>query len=608
VRIAQPPDGAPPYPAIISIGRWLTLPKPDLDDLGIAVIYFPNDELGRQGGARDRGAGTFYDLYGKDHPAGSLMAWAWGVSRLIDVLEETPEARIDTERLGVTGCSRNGKGALVCGAFDARIVLTIPTESGAGGASSWRVADAMAAAGGNVQTARQIVTENTWMAPAFAEFGTCVDRLPVDQHMVAALCAPRALFVTENTAFEWLGREACYVTALAAHTVWKALGVPDRMGFVQTSHGDHCRFKETRELRAFCTKFLLDGEADTDVLKTDGEFELDPSTWIDWSVPATGPASRPADQTQPAGNAEKPAGKRVFYASHSLMWDMPPVLAQQVEAYGIENHTIVGHQRIGVSRARQHWNLPDERNQAKQALKAGNVDVFVMSPLVHPDQAITDFVELGLKHNPDMQFLIQISWPGLGFTDNEQFNAQGRLGGARRGFRGGFGGRTMFGTPADNKTPEDLATINAIDIENAETQVKQINKELGKGKTVAYLVPTAQAHNALRTLIYKKAMPGMTDQTQVFRDPIGHPTPPVVALNAYLHFAVLYRRSPVGLPMPDILANAARPEWNEDLNKKLQQLAWDLVTTYPPSGVPPSPAEMDERSEADTLRQPARAE
>jgi len=286
VGIAHPPTGTAPYPAIINIGPWLTLPKTELDSLGIAVIYFPNDDLASQTSASARGKGKFYDLYGSDHQAGSLMAWAWGLSRLIDVLEQIPEANINPAGLGVTGCSRNGKGALVCGAFDERIALTIPTESGAGGASSWRVADALVAAGGNVQTARQIVTENTWMSPVFAQFGNRVDRLPVDQHMVAALCAPRPLLITENTAFEWLGPEACYTTAVAAHKVWEALGASDRMGFVQTSHGDHCGFKEIEELRAFCTKFLLDGQADTNVLKTDGNFDLNPSDWIDWDVPS----------------------------------------------------------------------------------------------------------------------------------------------------------------------------------------------------------------------------------------------------------------------------------------------------------------------------------
>jgi hypothetical protein len=285
----------------------------------------------------------------------------------------------------------------------------------------------------------------------------------------------------------------------------------------------------------------------------------------------------PAQSTAGTG---MPAGQRVFYASHSLMWDMPPVLAQQAEAYGIKGHTIAGHQRIGVSRASQHWDMPDAKNQAKQALRAGSVDVFVMSPLVHPDEAITNFVKLGLEHNPNMRFLVQISWPGLGYTDNEQFNAQG----ARGGLGGGRGG--MFGTAADDlKTPDELAKIDAIDIRNAEEQARRINQEVGKGRTVVYLVPTAQAHNALRTLIYRKEMPGMTSQAEVFRDPIGHPTEPVVALNTYLHFAVLYRRSPIGLPIPNNLKNANRPQWDEKMNRKLQELAWDLVTRYPASGV-----------------------
>jgi hypothetical protein len=71
----------------------------------------------------------------------------------------------------------------------------------------------------------------------------------------------------------------------------------------------------------------------------------------------------------------------------------------------------------------------------------------------------------------------------------------------------------------------------------------------------------------------------------VFKDPIGHPAAPVVALNAYLHFAVLYQRSPVGLPVPSILKNAQRPQWDEKMNHKLQELAWNLVTSYPASGV-----------------------
>lgn len=288
----------------------------------------------------------------------------------------------------------------------------------------------------------------------------------------------------------------------------------------------------------------------------------------------------------------KPDGQRIFYASHSLMWDMPPVLTEVVEAYDIKDHNIVGHQRIGVSRTSQHWNLADNQNQAKQDLRTGKVDVFVMSNLVHPDQGIDNFVKLGLEFNPNMRFLMQISWPGLGYTDNKQFNtAVGMFGGGGRG-----GGSGMFLSGNDEKTPDELTKINAIDIKNAEEQAKRLNQEYGKGKDFVFLVPTAQAHNALRTLIYKKEMPGMTKQSEVFRDPIGHPTEPVIALNAYLHFAVLYQHSPVGLPMPSILKSSSHPQWDEKMNRKLQELAWETVINYPPSGVKTPAQEKKEKA------------
>ena len=56
-------------------------------------------------------------------------------------------------------------------------------------------------------------------------------------------------------------------------------------------------------------------------------------------------------------------------------------------------------------------------------------------------------------------------------------------------------------------------------------------------------------------------------------------------LNAYCHYAVIYRRSPVGLPMPAALANAKNPNWDANLNRLLQELAWDAVTHHPLSGV-----------------------
>ena len=140
--ITYPSTGSAPYPAMIGVGGS-NLNNAALSSLGVAVINFPNNEIAQQNGQGSRGVGKFYDMYGSGHSAGALMAWAWGVSRLIDALEKTPAANIDPARLGVTGCSRNGKGALAAGAFDERIKLTIPQESGSGGSGTWRVSDWM---------------------------------------------------------------------------------------------------------------------------------------------------------------------------------------------------------------------------------------------------------------------------------------------------------------------------------------------------------------------------------------------------------------------------------------------------------------------------------
>jgi hypothetical protein len=253
----------------------------------VATITFDNNDIAAQQDASSRGQGKFYDLYGSTHPAGALIAWAWGVSRLIDALEITPTANIDVARLGVTGCSRNGKGALIAGAFDERIALTLPQESGAGGSGCWRVADYMVSSGTTVETLAAITSENCWFRSSFNQFATTAVRLPFDHHMVAGLVAPRGLLMIENTDQVWLGNLSCYTCGMTANRIWQALGAPENMGFSQYGHAVHCEFvsQQQPELTAFITKFLLNGTADTNVLKTSGSYTLDEALWIDWTTP-----------------------------------------------------------------------------------------------------------------------------------------------------------------------------------------------------------------------------------------------------------------------------------------------------------------------------------
>jgi hypothetical protein len=269
----------------------------------------------------------------------------------------------------------------------------------------------------------------------------------------------------------------------------------------------------------------------------------------------------PADK-QDAASA--PKGQRVFFAAHSLMWYVPTPLGELAEAAKIKDHKLVGVQSLGASRTLQHWNLAGDKNKAKQALNKGAVDVLVMSPIQFPDEGIDNFVKLGLEHNPNMRFTVQISWGGWD-ADPQTFPK----GATQKVDR--------------NKTPEELNKIHEANIKAAEAQADEINKRVGK--KVLYLVPSAQASIALRAKIHNKEMPGLTSQAELFRDAISHPAPPLEALNTYLHLAAICGQSPVGLPMPGLLKNAKKEAWDDKFNRTLQEIAWETVSNYPYSGV-----------------------
>ena len=284
VTITPPLVGVPPYPALIVLGSYAL---PPVTAGGIATIAFNNDEMAQQLDKTSRGKGKFFDLYGTNIDSGSLIAWAWGVSRVIDALELTAPAHgIDVTRLAVTGCSRNGKGALACGAFDERIALTIPQESGSGGAASWRIADDEKANGQNIQTASEIIGENAWLGTGFNQFANATSKLPLDQHEVMALCAPRGLLVLEND-IDWLGPVATYGASKAAHKVYEALGIPNNMGIALSSPHNHCQLPSDQalDLYAFVIAFLLGGAANTAVDSTTRGITLDETKWVDWTVP-----------------------------------------------------------------------------------------------------------------------------------------------------------------------------------------------------------------------------------------------------------------------------------------------------------------------------------
>lgn len=267
-----------------------------------------------------------------------------------------------------------------------------------------------------------------------------------------------------------------------------------------------------------------------------------------------------------AADASKPIekGQRVFTAGHSFLMFMPPILRDMAQAAGIKDHVQVGTQPIGGSRVVQHWNLPDDKNKAKEALKTGKVDVLTLSPIYLPDEGIDNFTKLALEHNPAIRITVQEFWLPFDAYNDGQFPPKER--------------------PAkvdhNAKTTEQLRKEHAPYFEGMDAHVHELNKKYGK--PVLFVVPVGQAVLALRAKIVAGDAPGLKTQEDLFSDAIGHAKPPLAVLDAYCHFAVIYRRNPAGLPVPAALAK--QPE-AEKLNRLLQQLAWDAVRAHPLSGV-----------------------
>ena len=252
--------------------------------LGVAMISFNPDDV-----APENGGGSFFQLYsGSD--AGTAIAWAWGISRVIDALEKTPEAGIDVHHLGVTGCSRHGKGSLIAGAFDERIALVIPQESGSGGASLWR-----SIAQVNKQKGTQFVqglasagTEGRWMKSSFKNYDGKETTLPFDQHMLTAMVAPRALLVLDNQSFDWLGESPSNYCGNATLEVFKALGIEDNYTYAQKGGHDHCSLPQDHydEVKAYVNAFLNEsGTTKGKVESFSSVAKWNKSEWIDWDTP-----------------------------------------------------------------------------------------------------------------------------------------------------------------------------------------------------------------------------------------------------------------------------------------------------------------------------------
>jgi hypothetical protein len=178
---------------------------------------------------------VYPSLWGK---IGNYSAWSWGISRLIDGIEQVAsQLNVDTSKIAVHGCSYAGKMALFGGALDERVALTVVEESGGGGIDSWRMSQEFTDRTGT-QVEKIDNTNYGWFLKSMQSLDPY--KLPHDHHELIAMIAPRAVIILGNDGYDWLGDESGYKSTMAALQVFTAMGVPNNIGYDFTSNHPHC--------------------------------------------------------------------------------------------------------------------------------------------------------------------------------------------------------------------------------------------------------------------------------------------------------------------------------------------------------------------------------
>jgi hypothetical protein len=236
-----------------------------------------------------------------------------------------------------------------------------------------------------------------------------------------------------------------------------------------------------------------------------------------------------------------PAGLRVYFVGHSFHMFIVRPLIYLAREVGITGHWAEGWDMIGGSTPSQHWQQGGDDNDVKQALRTGRVQVLTLAAnVIVPDPAIDLFADLARAHNPDVRVMVQHSWGD---------SATGAIMQARH--RG-----APEPDPATIPSNEDRDLAGGADL--AALRVR-MGDQLGRlraqlagidarhGRAVTTLVPAGEAVLRLREAVVAGELPGVTHQSELFRDPLGHATQPTMDVVTYLWFAALYRQPLDGL-------------------------------------------------------------
>ncbi len=218
LTIDFPVESSGPCPLILRIGDGEPDPGAGAQR-GYIFASFNHREMDPDPDGKDF-KGPVQEAYPDDLAWGSIAVWAWSASRALDYLLTLPE--VDPARTVITGHSRCGKAALLCGALDDRFVIVAPNGSGCGGAGTYRIQ------GEGSETLEAITRTDrfaAWFHPDFRRFAGREEELPFDQHFLRALVAPRAVISTDALSDHWANPKGTQAAYQAAQPVFDFLGV-----------------------------------------------------------------------------------------------------------------------------------------------------------------------------------------------------------------------------------------------------------------------------------------------------------------------------------------------------------------------------------------------
>lgn len=266
---------AGPYPVVIAFGWSISAKEMQrVAQAGYVAIILNADEVAADNATKD---GAFGDLYPyEESEVGTICAWSWGASRVLDVLEKGAVAEADASKAAISGLSRYGKTALATGLYDSRFGVIHLASSGAGGAGTYRVAsdlednvypippwpetghsstsdDGTVVPGNMIPHMPGKPTETTeimrdlqgrfgyWFCDNYNEITkefSDPKYLPYDHHELIAALAPNAALLTFGINDWWCNHEAMYVGYYEASRVYDYLGLSDKIG-IRTRDGGH---------------------------------------------------------------------------------------------------------------------------------------------------------------------------------------------------------------------------------------------------------------------------------------------------------------------------------------------------------------------------------